>query len=129
MKGLGECYRKNSGDEIMIVTGKSNKTIFNFELSWLTPIKKRELVIVAEKLCVVLDAVNQKIKIINYDRKNDKNEISIIEPEIIPNNTIQDELLHFLKCIEYKDKNISDGTVGAKIVEILENVKLNMINH
>ncbi len=44
-----------------------------------------------------------------------------LDLEIIPNNTIRDELQTFLHCIDDKSKrNISDGSVGLDIVKMIE---------
>ena len=122
---IGEKYRTNYGEELVIINGKSKNIIINIQLSWVTPVKKRELKILTEKKYIIADAASQSIEII--DKLNVINK-PMNKPEIIPNNTIQDELRHFIECINIGNITHADGKVGAKIVKILEDLKENLIS-
>jgi len=120
MGGAGSCFRKERGDEAVFITAKSKSTLFNIELSWVTPKKTRELLIVGEHGTLEIDAVRQKVRQIYGNGGSGEN---VYIPEIIANNTIQDELYHFVKCSLNNKIEHADGSVGAKIVEVLERVQ------
>jgi len=99
-----------------------NKSIFvNIELSWLNPIRKREMVVIGSKKTLQVDCVNQKIFLIDNISKNKK------EIPITPNNTIRDELEYFINSSE-KNQSISlpypNGSIAKHILEIVLNAEI-----
>ena len=95
------------------LSGFFGKTIFQIEVSWITPPKVRELTVVGSNFNLIVDAVGQKIKKIDQEGK-----VSIIEVE--ENNTIKDELHGFIKYL--LDSNYihpASGKVGNRIVKIV----------
>lgn len=82
------------------------------EVSWITPgRKKRTVSIEGSNASAVVDALNQKITIYGNHTQ---------EIEIIPNNTIKDEIAHFIDRIKTGEISHNSGYVGAKNVELLE---------
>lgn len=118
VSSIGEPFRKKTGEEAAFINAKLGKTLVNLELSWLTPEKVRRLVVVGSEKTAFVECVKQKIKIYDYETKEET------DIPITPNNTIQDELRHFLDCVKSnRGKSINDGEIGAEIVRILENAK------
>jgi len=76
---------------------KSNtQSIFvNIELSWLNPIKKRELLIIGDRKSLNIQCVDQKISLI------DNNSKKLTQIPIISNNTIRDELEFFVNSCKH----------------------------
>lgn len=118
VSSIGEPFRKKVGEEAAFINAKLGKTLVSLELSWLTPEKIRRLVVVGSEKTAFVECVKQKIKIYDYETKEET------DIPITPNNTIQDELRHFLDCVKTnKGKSINDGDIGAEIVKVLENAK------
>ncbi len=79
----------------------------------MTPPKTRSLVVVGSNKSVLVNCTVQTVEVVEKDKSYNK--------EIIPNNTIRDELKTFLNCIYDKSKqNISNGSVGLDIVKMIE---------
>lgn len=101
--------------DIAFITLKFNNDIIsNIELSWLSPEKRREILIIGSKRCAKIDSLNQRIFIYNKGMK---------ELKIKKNNTIKTELSHFLDCINNGKNPETDGKSGSEIIKILEFIK------
>ena len=99
-----------------------NKSIFvNIELSWLNPIRKREMVVIGSEKTLQVDCVNQKISLIDNITKN------IQEIPVIVNNTIRDELEFFInssKKNQYISAPYPNGSIAKHILEIILNAEI-----
>lgn len=78
---------------------------------WIYPVKKRELVVVGEKLSAIYDDYKRELKYYNGD------EGVIALNDAMP---LTEELKHFLDCIENNKKPVTDGHEGLKVVKVLE---------
>lgn len=117
---IGEGYRKEKGEEVAFVNAKLGKTVMHLEISWLTPRKTRELVVVGSKKTAFVDCLNQTLRIFDVN-ENKENEI-----EIDKTNALHEELHHFIECVEKGEKAISGGEVGYWIISILEYAQKSM---
>ncbi len=82
-------------------------------LSWLIPRKTRDVLIVGEHRTAELDAVTQETTIFEsgYTYKLG----------IARNNTIRDELLHFIQSTgDPTTETKNSGYVGMKVIEMIE---------
>ena len=89
-------------------------------ISWLVPRKTRQIVLVGETRSAVIDAVAQEVTIYEsgYTYK-----IGIEK-----NNTIKDELVHFIKSIgDPLTETRNSGTIGVKTIELIEAAKKSMV--
>jgi len=88
----------------------------NIELSWLNPIRKREMTIIGSKKTLHVECVNQQISLIDNISK------SLQKIHIPINNTLRDELEFFINSIS-NNQSISkpkpNGEVAKHILEIL----------
>ena len=104
-----------------LITSENQSIFINIELSWLNPIRKREMVVIGSKKTLQVDCVNQKIFLIDNISKNKK------EIPITPNNTIRDELEYFINSSE-KNQSISlpypNGSIAKHILEIVLNAEI-----
>ena len=99
-----------------LMTSKKELIFVNIELSWLNPIKKREMTIQSNDNTLNVQCVDQKILLINNKSKNQE------EIEIKANNTIQDELSFFIDMC--KNKRIilepyPNSKIGKNILNII----------
>lgn len=83
------------------------------ETSWTFPEKTRTIDIVGRDECLKIDCLNQKVKRFH-------NGVFQGELTVQPNNTLRDELRHFIDAIEKGTVVSNDGLAGAKVVEALE---------
>lgn len=99
-----------------------NKSIFvNIELSWLNPIRKREMIVIGSEKTLQVDCVNQKISLIDNISKD------IEEIPITANNTIRDELEFFInssKKNQYISAPYPNGSIAKHILEIVLNAEI-----
>ena len=126
----GEGFRQSNAEFVIINCHLEDsfgwKDVFiNIVLSWLNPVRNRKMVVVGSEKTAIVDCVKQKIQLIN-------NHSGISEDvQIIPNNTIRDELEYFLnRCTNKNDMDVLEpnGLVGKRIVEIIE-VAENLLKH
>ena len=95
--------------------------------SWLYPMKKMEVVVVAEKLCAAFDdyAQNDKLKYYYSRPKMAGGRIMIKDrgfkaPKLSKARPLTLEIKHFLECISKNRKPIVDGEEALKVTKVLE---------
>lgn len=104
----------------------------NIHVSWLDPNKVRKLTVVGSKKMVVLDDTEASEKIRIYDKGVDKGldyqtygeylslrTGDIIIPKIDSSEPLRSECLHFIDCVEKRNRPRSDGAEGLKVLKIL----------
>ncbi len=90
------------------------------ELSWISPGEKiREVYVRGSSATVRVDALTQKIWSYSHPDEATRGERGELLP-LTPNNTIAEEIQHFLSIIALRGANVSSGYVGAKNVEVLD---------
>jgi UDP-N-acetylglucosamine 3-dehydrogenase len=104
-------------EEVAFVNSMLGDIMVNFELSWVTPEKIRDLVLIGSRKTAFVKLVMQKMKI------RDNKTLVDQEVNIEESNTIRAELEDFLNCIETGRKPIANGNVGAEIIKTVENIK------
>jgi UDP-N-acetylglucosamine 3-dehydrogenase len=111
-------YRRVSLEEVAYFNMDFGaKLMAQVELSWLQPGKVRELNIIGSGRSAIVDCLDQKIRI--YE-DNIGGNFSLHVPV---NNTIFDEVSHFVKSIRDKNNHKNPGPVGAGNVSVLESLK------
>jgi UDP-N-acetylglucosamine 3-dehydrogenase len=117
----GTPSRRESGEETAyIVSSFEDGLMAMANISWLVPRKTRQIMLVGEARSAMIDAVSQEVMVYEsgYTYKLG----------IDRNNTIRDELVHFLRSIadpETETKN--SGTVGVRTVELIEASKRSIV--
>jgi len=111
-------YRRKLLEELAYVTMEfDGKLMAHIELSWLQPGKVRQAIIIGSERSASVDCLNQSIGI--YEN-GDGDRFNL---DVTRNNTILDEVSHFVEStLEGKNSN-NLGSVGAKNVAILESLK------
>jgi UDP-N-acetylglucosamine 3-dehydrogenase len=113
----GGPFRRESGEEAAYVVSRFDAgPMAMANISWLVPRKTRQIMMAGEARSALIDAVAQEVMVYEsgYTYKLG----------IERNNTIRDELLHFVKSIsdpEIETKN--SGTIGVRTVELIEAAK------
>jgi len=111
---IGKAYiKKEFKDTAFIVSEFPNNLITHSEISWTLPEKVRQVDVIGSKASAKIQAVAQKIKV--FENSNEGKEL-----EITGNNTLGDELKHFIEAIKTGSNVSNDGLVGAKTVELVD---------
>ncbi|MBV8529248.1 MAG: Gfo/Idh/MocA family oxidoreductase [Candidatus Dormibacteraeota bacterium] len=103
------------------------------DVSWMSPKKIRNTVIVGDSRMAVYDDTDNEAPVQIYDRgiaaldsaDFGSNQLTYrygdtIHPYIAPDEPLSVELSHFLDCIRRGQRSISDGLFGLRVVEALE---------
>ncbi|OGS55789.1 MAG: hypothetical protein A3K60_03200 [Euryarchaeota archaeon RBG_19FT_COMBO_56_21] len=116
----GGPFRRDKGEETAYVISKHKDGVIAMSnISWLIPKKTREVFIAGESRSALIDAVAQKITV--YESGYTK------EIHVIPNNTIRDELIHFVQSFSDSQKETKNsGVIGVRTVELIEAAKRSM---
>ncbi|OGS42416.1 MAG: hypothetical protein A3K67_05735 [Euryarchaeota archaeon RBG_16_62_10] len=116
----GGPYRRKEGEETAYILSKfKNGMIAMSNISWLVPKKTRQIMLVGEVRSALVDAVGQEVTVFEsgYTYKLG----------VERNNTIRDELLHFVKSIgDPQAETKNSGAIGVRTVELIEAAKKSM---
>jgi predicted dehydrogenase len=117
---VGGPFRREEGEETAYVISRYKDGVIAIaNISWLVPRKTRQVVLVGENRSAVIDAVGQEVTVheSGYTYKL----------HVERNNTIRDELVHFVKSIQDpQTETKNSGTIGVKTVELIEAAKASM---
>lgn len=126
-----------SPGKIISVTGKSvcmrNKGIDDFTavavkfegglaatiiMTWLSPQKTRKLTVIGSEKTAVFDDVEEKDKLVFIDRKNGKK----TAPKIAAREPLQNQVGHFIRCINTGQKPLTGVESSYEITEWLDKI-------
>ena len=111
--GVARSFRRKGPSETAFVTALyPGGQPANFELSWLRPIRSRSLEIVGEKRDAIVDCAAQKIEIVE-DGTPSAHPVEV-------NNTLLDEVGHFIKSIGQRKNPLNSALIGARNVQAIE---------
>jgi predicted dehydrogenase len=95
--------------------------VASIEVSWLHPLKRRDVWVIGSKEKVYVDLLNQKIAKymieIHPDKTMDRGSTSI---DVDQREPLREELNHFIDCCECHKKPINDGMQGYYAVKLCE---------
>ncbi len=97
-------------------------------VSWLNPFKEQKFVVVGSERMIVFDDTQKEKKLTIYSHKINwkNNELPTIEKckgEIVQfedKEPLKEEVKHFVKCIEKREKPLTDGKEGLKVLKVLQ---------
>lgn len=96
-------------------------------VSWLHPYKEQKLIVVGSKAMAVFDDVSKE-KLFLYPHKIEWKEGKIpvaqkAEYQVVPidkKEPLKEELSHFIECVSKREKPLTDGFEGLRVLKILE---------
>jgi predicted dehydrogenase len=116
----GGPFRRREGEETAYVVCRFKDGVISVcNVSWLVPKKTRQILLVGETRTALIDAVGQEVTVFEsgYTYKLG----------IERNNTIRDELLHFVKSIgDPMTETRNSGAIGARTITLIEAAKRSM---
>lgn len=111
---FGKDFRKKDlEDTAFVICEFPNKIMTHSEISWTLPEKVREVDLVGKKAAAKIQALSQEVTV--FEDSNEGKRL-----DIKPNNTLGDELKHFVDAVKNGTIISNDGGIGAKTVEIIE---------
>lgn len=135
-------FLKKDKFDISNITLDYNNVKVEIKSSWLSPEKSRKLIIIGEKKMLQFNEMEKenKIKIYNkyatyypnilkkYPKKFFTPSANIkigktFEPQIIFSPPLEDEVKHFLNCIDRRVKPLTDGFYALNIIKIIERIE------
>ena len=132
----GYCHVNEGLPDIAYVTTNfDNNTLAHFNLSWMSPTKKREMLIGGSKRMAVWNDLDneQPLKVydsgISYSAAHERENImpsyrvgSIFSPKLKREEPLAQVMKHFSGVVSGKEKSIMDGKSGYECVKILEKI-------
>jgi len=110
---MGKNFRgKKLEDTAFVICEFPKKIITHSEISWTLPEKVRQVDIIGQKASAKIQALPQKITIFKDSNKGKKVKIKA-------NNTLGDELRHFIDAVKTNSFVSNDGVIGARTVELI----------
>jgi predicted dehydrogenase len=118
-----------------------NGTIANLRLSWLDPVKQRNITVVGSNKMLVYDDIADD-KVVIYDKGVELPAYSITEEEFHASyrhgdgtvfalewvEPLRRECNHFLDCIQTGSYPLSSGVEGLKVLKVLETAQRSLLN-
>ena len=136
------CLQKGLDDASFINLSYPSGRFVHIHVSWLSPFKIRQAVIIGSKKMLFYDDTSTDQKIVLYDKGIDRKDIArdigpfrfqnfaqftfikragdILIPKISFREPLKVEMEHFVECVRKKKKPLTDGSNGLEVVEILE---------
>lgn len=108
----------------------------HIHLSWLSPVKIRNILIAGSKRMIVYNDIEPSEKIRIYDKgiKISPSKITpfspayrsgnVTIPHLEQNEALYNELQHFVNCIKEKKQPITNGYSGLEVIKLLEYIEL-----
>lgn len=111
-----------------------NGMIAHIHVNWLAPVKVRRTLIGGANRMIVYDDIEPSEKVKIYDRGvtlEDQTEDryrklvgyrlgDMWAPQLDPTEALRSEALHFLACIAGRERPLTDGQAGLRVIQILE---------
>lgn len=136
VSAIGEKYSKHTGVNLeslaYLVLNYGDGLLAHVHLNWLSPIKKREMMICGSKKMLTFDDVSLTEPIRIYDRgvepKNERINFPDLNyrvgdtliPRIKMDEPLRTECEHFIDCVMNNKEPQSDGIAGLITVKVLE---------
>jgi len=130
---FGSKFINNKHVEIAHIIIRYKKDITaHINVSWLSPVKIRSILIGGSKKMISYDDIspNEKIKMYEKSIKLSKSKITPFSPAyrsgdvIIPympqTEPLKNELEHLVNCVKNNKRPITDGEMGLEIIKLLE---------
>ena len=96
-------------------------------VSWLHPYKEQKLIVIGDKQMAQFDDVSRDRKLLLFPHKiNWINRMPVpemaeaVKVEFEMKEPLREECLHFLHCIETRNRPKTDGQEGLKVLEVLD---------
>ncbi|MEM7034493.1 MAG: Gfo/Idh/MocA family oxidoreductase [Chloroflexota bacterium] len=145
VSATGSRVLQNEREDVGFVSlGYEDDIVGHIHVSWVDPNKVREMVVVGSNRRIVFDDT-QSIEQVRVFEKGIVSEPSdtgtfgefrlqvrngdIISPHIEISEPLKNQCLHFLECINQKQRPVTDGQAGLAVVEVMEAIDQSIKQH
>jgi predicted dehydrogenase len=111
-----------------------DRLLANFHVNWLSPVKIRQMIFAGSLKSLIFNELNATEPIKVYNRgidlgvgPEDRRKIlinyrsgDVWSPHIEPGEPLQEVVRHFAECIREEKPPLSDGSLGLRVVRLLE---------
>lgn len=124
----GASFLSKGIEDVATMSMKFQGNVFTESMcSWLSPLKRMEVIVAGEKLYAVFDDYARENKLL-YCRSRPKmtNGKAVIENKgceavkLSGSRPLAEQVKHFLDCIEHNKTPVNDGKAGLKVTKIIE---------
>ena len=133
IQAFGSKFINNKHEEIahIIITYEGNITA-HINVSWLSPVKIRSILIGGSKKMISYDDIspNEKVRIYEKSIKLNHSKLSpfspayrsgdVLIPYIPQTESLRNELEHLVDCVKNNKQPITNGEMGLEIIKLLE---------
>ena len=133
----GACHAGNGIEDISYITVTFEENVIaHFNVSWLSPVKVRQILVGGTKKMIVYDDLEPMEKIRIYDKgitveqpKSEEERYAnlvgyrmgdMLAPSLDMTEALKAEIAHFVDCALNAKRPITDGEAGLRVVQILE---------
>lgn len=116
VRGFTDSYRISDRSEIAKIQFQVDGVPADIHLSWVDPVRRRDLEIVGSDRSALVECVDQRIDI-------QSNEDSTEGIEINKNNTLLAEAENFVRATETRENKFNSAIVGARTVDTIETIQ------
>jgi len=109
---MERCYRREELGEIAFINLDYDDFFMNVWLSWLDPVKRRDVWLYGSDGALWFDAVSQRMKVFKGDVVEDV--------QVVSNDTIYHEALNFIRCLSDGHNRFNSHIVGLQNTEFIE---------
>lgn len=135
VSAIGGVYLQRNVEDVGFVSLSYPKNILvNIHISWLDPVKVRQITVVGSRKMVVWDDLDNIGPVKIYDRKVKKEsyydtfgefqllakEGDILIPKVILREPLKTQNEHFLEALIARKQPLSGGVTGTEVVSVLE---------
>lgn len=110
--GITRGFRSEYQPDVATIHYEMGIQTANIQVSWIDPVKRRQLEIIGSERSAVVECVDQTIKL------HDDKEVETID--MSGNNTIRAEARNFIKASETHENTFNSAIVGARTVDVIE---------
>ncbi len=133
-----DCLKRGYTDTATLTVNFKHGPVVYVLVSWLSPIKMRNMILVGSKKMLFFNDERNAEKIKLYDKGADikLNSFdephftykmgSVFSPSLDNSETLEIEISHFLECIAKNKAPVTDGAMGVKIVKAIEAAEKSM---
>lgn len=128
VRAFGEAYLQDEVVDSTITHMRfKNRLKAHIFVSWLHPFKEQKLIVIGSKAMAVFDDVSTENKLVLYPHKIEWiKQVPVAEKatqEIIPisaKEPLKEACLHFLDCLETRNKPRTDGREALAVLNVLQ---------
>lgn len=134
----GEDFLRSGVEDLAFISmSYPKKILVNIHVSWLDPVKVRQITVVGDLKMVIWDDMDNVEPIKIFDKGiikepyyDDYGEFKLLtrdgdiySPKIKLIEPLKSETMHFIDCVENRKKPMSDGKSGLDVVKILNMIQ------